>query len=463
MANKTAVSAPAILISSATVSFISSLILGVAIVSSRGCLKTPIRRLMFGLSFCDFLQSLALIVGPFSTPGSEISPLFRGNQTTCSIQGFILELGGHGTLMYTCALTYYYFCKLRRNMSDETFYTRIERKVHIIIVIICLSIGILGAAAQSLSTFPPGIFCAIAPPQDDPERECQKHPELYTEDECKKEATKVTIFKILSVTYFLLMSFCLICIIKNSFSILRDLIKRDKEFGATRRLNNANDLSRNTRSNEDAPQEAMRDAMDSEHDVCAEEGEVSEEIRSSQDERRLSIRKTMTRQAILYVAVFFFIHTPFVLYLIALNIDGTNPYTVLFTILAIMYPLGGLLNMYVYTRPSVWVLRNRDGPLSWPRAFVLVIKAGGAVPEAQLTQDASEIHNAQPDPLRRPQTRSSSASNLGNFEMISALPSRLTPSINYDDILLSSVGAPFLSENSSGPGKRQYYDVKEPQ
>ena len=170
----------------------------------------------------------------------------------------------------------------------------------------------------------------------------------------------------------------------------------------------------------------------------------------------------MTRQAILYVAVFFFIYIPFLSYLIAINIDGTERHTVAFMIVASTYPLGGLLNLYVYTRPSVWVLRSRDGSLSWLRAFVLVIKAGGAVP-GEPQEDAPETpHGAQPPepPLRRPQTRTpSTASNLGDYETISALPPRLTPSINYDDIFLSS-GGPFLSDISAH-GERQFYDVIE--
>jgi hypothetical protein len=92
---------------SASISFISSLTIATAIVRSDGGLTSPFRRLIFGLSLSDVLLSFGLIVGPFASPASDISPFGLGNQGTCSAQGFILHLSGYTVPMYTCALSYY--------------------------------------------------------------------------------------------------------------------------------------------------------------------------------------------------------------------------------------------------------------------------------------------------------------------------------------------------------------------
>lgn len=60
----------------------------------------------------------------------------------------------------------------------------------------------------------------------------------------------------------------------------------------------------------------------------------------------------------------------------------TNRY--LFCVNSTIYPLGGLFNILVYTRPAVAVLRRRYPEFSRFRALLLVIKAGGEVPEDDL-------------------------------------------------------------------------------
>jgi hypothetical protein len=50
------------------------------------------------------------------------------------------------------------------------------------------------------------------------------------------------------------------------------------------------------------------------------------------------------------------------------------------TLLVAFFPLGGLYNILVYTRPNVSSLRRTDANLSWLKAFILVIRAGGEVP-----------------------------------------------------------------------------------
>ena len=164
-------------ISSASISFVSSLTMATAIVRSDGGLTSPYRRLIFGLSLSDVLQSSGLIAGPFASPASDISPFGVGNQGTCSAQGFVLDLAEHGIPMYICALSYYYYCKLTCHMSDEEFSRRIEWKVHCGIWLLGLSFSIAALATKSLNPYGSGTFCSFAtfPP------DCRQDPDLYNE------------------------------------------------------------------------------------------------------------------------------------------------------------------------------------------------------------------------------------------------------------------------------------------
>ncbi len=57
-------------ISSASVSFLASMVMLVSITSTEKSLTVPFRRIMFGLSAADALQSFILIVSLFMMPGA---------------------------------------------------------------------------------------------------------------------------------------------------------------------------------------------------------------------------------------------------------------------------------------------------------------------------------------------------------------------------------------------------------
>ena len=90
----------------------------------------------------------------------------------------------------------------------------------------------------------------------------------------------------------------------------------------------------------------------------------------------------MVTQAFLYVLSFFvtfvFTWVASVYYLAG----GSPPLWTLYPF-AWLYSSGGFLNMLVFTRPKVKILRMRYSDLTWLRAFYLVIKEGGEVPDLE--------------------------------------------------------------------------------
>ena len=342
-------------ISSASISFVSSLTMATAIVRSDGGLTSPFRRLIFGLSVTDVLQSFGLIVGPFAIPASDISPFGVGNQGTCSAQGFVLHLVGYTVPMYTCALSYYYYCKLKCDMSDETFSRRIEWKAHGTCWLVGLSISIAALATNTINTYATGSFCSYATfPAD-----CRDYPDLY--DECRGEKT-VFAFEMLMLALFVIFQFC---IIRNVSFMLRQILKRDRAFGATRTSSLRVPSTKNSRNS--------LSGID-----LKDPDQLPVPVQSVAESLRKTIRRTMMVQSCLYVAAFFVTYSLFWIYL-AMFMLGLDPPSSMLIASSITCPLGGLFNILVFTRPSVWILRRRHS-YSWLKAFVLVIKAGGEVP-----------------------------------------------------------------------------------
>ena len=90
-------------------------------------------------------------------------------------------------------------------------------------------------------------------------------------------------------------------------------------------------------------------------------------------------RQTLT-QAILYVGAYMFAYTlPLLAYFVWFR-RGKDPPLAFTIILHAVFPLQGLLNIFIYTRPKAITLRQRYPNFSWYQAFWEVVKAGGEIP-----------------------------------------------------------------------------------
>ncbi len=137
-------------LSSTTASLIASTII-VFVISCCGSigLSTPYRRILFGLSFADILQSFALLAGPILVPRTKLSGEVPGTEViSCQVDGFIITAGGLAVIMYTFSLCLYYLCKLKYRMSDNACRHRVEEKLHAFIVLFCL-VAAIAALSQT--------------------------------------------------------------------------------------------------------------------------------------------------------------------------------------------------------------------------------------------------------------------------------------------------------------------------
>lgn len=114
---------------------------------------SPYHRIVFGLSISDMLQSFSLILGPFSAPEYVSQALWgAGNDFTCRINSFMFyNMGSTNTPLYIFFLCYYFLCRIKRHMTDNTFSQKIEWKLH--------ALSLLHSIVLPVSQLSPQIHC----------------------------------------------------------------------------------------------------------------------------------------------------------------------------------------------------------------------------------------------------------------------------------------------------------------
>ena len=116
------------------------------------------------------------------------------------------------------------------------------------------------------------------------------------------------------------------------------------------------------------------------------------------------------------------------------------PGSVFMLLNSIVYPLGGLFNILVYTRPKVLSLQRNNPQYSWFWAFILVVRAGGVVPAAADYVEEALPSNVQPrgqEPYSSGGSllRDLSSSNVSDTEQSTENNGLLSSRIESADIL----------------------------
>ncbi len=112
-------------------SLISSTTINIMIFRSSKKLADPYRRLIFGISCFDILQSLSHTLSIFKSNPDELSSwLALGNQTSCQVLGFFHFAGHNGSLFYNLSLNIFYLCLVKYNVKKDCYRHRIEPFLH---------------------------------------------------------------------------------------------------------------------------------------------------------------------------------------------------------------------------------------------------------------------------------------------------------------------------------------------
>ena len=419
-------------ITTASISFFASLSTSLMILISFSGLRSPYRRIIFGLSLSHVLQSFSLMVGPFAVSLDDPSPWSRGTDFTCSASGFLMMLGGAAIPMYTFTLCYYYFCKLVRSMPDETFNRTIEWKIHIAIWFISFAACISALFTKSFHPDHYHGFCTFGTVPAG----CKKSPERY--DECVG-ATEYVYYLLYCIT---LLATCLFGIMISMSLICWHVIVRDKAFGP---------IEVSSVTAENGPTSNI-------YTVTSEDAEIVSARRSRRLRRGVStqqsarlrarLRRAMLNQSCLYVLAYLAAYSIIWLWSIHDYIADSSLDSFLIPI-NLTFPLGGMFSILVFTRPSVAILRRSPSKrYSWLKAFVLVVKAGGEVPSE---------YNARVDIRNNPDLCRSELSHVDPSQNISSFGVP-TPDVS-DGLALSSFPSSQSTEEIifSTPGQRFVY------
>ena len=110
--------------------------------------STVYHRILLGLSVSDFLNSSAIFVGSWTIPkGTPGVYLANGTTTTCTIQGFFIQMGV-GTPLYNASLALYYVLVVLYGWKEHELKT-IEPALHLFPTLFCIVTALIVAVDDS--------------------------------------------------------------------------------------------------------------------------------------------------------------------------------------------------------------------------------------------------------------------------------------------------------------------------
>jgi hypothetical protein len=353
-------------ITAASLSLIAST--AIVIMIKIGKLSSPYRRIIFSIGAADVIQSMAMVAGPFSPPkGDRFAPWAVGNIQTCDVNGFLMSYGSTVVPLYLFILSLYYFCKLKLRMTDADFCNKIEIKAHFIINITMLIASFMALQTESYNSTPTGGICHFArSPMG-----CGTYPEIV--GECVRGKYALLFVYIFTVGVVFL---CFLGIVVLMVMLIGHAAHAERVYS----LN----LNQNGQPRTSSLRNCFRCVF-----CWFREREQAEDESDTDFVLRLYRRETVL-QGSLYVGSFLITYAVTLVVIISSFFMSSIPEWVN-TVTFATYPVMGLFNILIYTRPKVQKLRYICPELSWLKSFLLVIKAGGEVPDEQQDPHALEL------------------------------------------------------------------------
>jgi hypothetical protein len=338
------------------VSALASLSVIVSIMRSNVKLSTVYRRIVFGISAFDLIQSISQGFSSIPMTAGSVWGAF-GNDTTCDIQGFTTVIGVTGSLLYSLALSIYFLCVIKFEMTEIKIGKCVEPFLHIGAISFSLSIAIYVYIRQWYN--PVDYFCWAVPSEL---LECIERggSSIACIEESKEDLDILKIIIASPVLFVLLMNLAAFAIIWYTEHTQSTLNRRRwasiPESGG-RSLGASSRRTRTVRT------------------TAAQMGPLA--LRLSRPSRA-SVRrqKEITNRAMAYISGFFM--TFFFSCLLRgweLALPTPAPF-VIHVLARFFYPLQGVFNLLIYTYPHT-ISHTRNNRHTYMQALVLVIKSGG--------------------------------------------------------------------------------------
>lgn len=349
----------------------------------------------------DIIQSLGIVLSPISqptdTPGAKWA---RGNTATCEAAGFGMTMGTVMLPMYTFLLTLYFLCIVKYKMSLRTFASKVEWISHFII----LSWNIVGNAIQVVKDNFNANFNGLCNLTGYP-MNCLNAPEVFGECIRGNDSVQDAIILVQGpiLVCFVGILACLGSLTYYVYVLERNIIQTSPSGQGMNCIRQTCMVIRNLlcpprprleRSNGQnrGEEEGSADGVD------ALGTSTSGSLNTL--ERQYSIARKSLVQSTLYVLSYLasYLFLTIALFLQFIPKAGTPLWMVY--LLSITWPLSGLFNIFVYTRPKVRSLKDRYPSLPRFVLFLLVIVSGGeAPPDSQMRAAMRSLGIGENEPL----------------------------------------------------------------
>lgn len=339
-----------------SISFAASLTIIVMILRSNLKLTTVYRRLIFGVSAFDLIQSLSQAMSSLPMPAGWTWAAV-GNNITCDLQGFTTLVGVNGSVLYSISLSVYFLFAIQFEVEERKLKKRIEPFLHAIPVSYTLFTGVYLYIKDYYN--PAGTVCWIAPSQ-----------ELLDENQSGMlELIDGYVMATLPIVLTIFVNVLILCLLwfkeyNLSVGNQRQRLQRELEQQQRQQERHQENISNNSTL---TPPLSSRSPTSSGLLVA----HLSRPSKASQ--RR---RKDIVKRATAFIVGFLLSHAfSFTLRIWQFANDGSAPFAC--ELLArTFFPLQGFFNLLIYTYPHALVYhRNRN--CSWFKAFTAVIKSGG--------------------------------------------------------------------------------------
>mmetsp|Transcript_4846 Transcript_4846/g.7159 ORF Transcript_4846/g.7159 Transcript_4846/m.7159 type:complete len:508 (-) Transcript_4846:147-1670(-) len=147
------------------ISAIFSVITVVIIFRSRLKLASIYHRIMLMMSLMDIMNDLAISLTTLPMPRDRIYPypgISIGTAVTCDIQGFAHVAGTGGSFFYSCGLSLFYLCLIQFRMSDRNIKRFIEPLIHLFGFVLPLTNASIFWYLKLMNPAPYESWCTVA-------------------------------------------------------------------------------------------------------------------------------------------------------------------------------------------------------------------------------------------------------------------------------------------------------------
>jgi hypothetical protein len=341
---------------SGSISSLASITIIVSILRSNVKLSTVYRRLIFGMSVFDLIQSMSLAFSAGPIPAGLMWGAY-GNDVTCDLQAFTTIVGGYGSMLYSLSLSVY-FVFVMLDIPESRIKKYLEPIIHTVSISAPFAVGIYLYVIQFYNAA--DTICWVVPQEL---RDCLLNGEISIKECMMKWKHYVDLVAIL-LFYPKLFIFAGNCI---ALFIIWYI-----DFAESRKRSNLykSALSGDRHRNSQMPSQGTR--------TGGSRGPVSPlaERLSRPSNSSLQRRKTLTRRAIAYIAGFILTYIFSFIYRF-LVVAGYQPHFMLDFLSKFFLPLQGFFNLLIYTYPHVVSYRQSNPRSTYFRALWEVVKSGG--------------------------------------------------------------------------------------